>query len=112
MEKQALSVLWEHRHAIDCIPLSQGEPERSRDTSCASGLNILKRSKHTALAILGRPLKSSLVYVLAFATIFSFVLRDLSHGSIITVIPLINTSLSFFQEYRSEQAVQKLSTFI
>ena len=113
MDKQALSVLSGEQALTQLhtslAGLSQSEAETRRATF---GLNILTKSKHTALDILGRQLKSSLVYLLAFATIFSFVLRDLSDGSIITVILLINTSLSFFQEYRSEQAVEKLSTFI
>jgi Mg2+-importing ATPase len=113
MDKQALSVL-SGEQALNQLHsshagLSESEAEKRRATS---GLNVLKKSKHTALNILGRQLKSSLVYLLAFASIFSFVLRDFSDGSIIAVILLINTSLSFFQEYRSEQAVDSLSTFI
>ncbi len=76
------------------------------------GFNVLTKGKHTALGILGRQLKSSLVYLLAFACVFSFILGDRSDGTIIAVILVINTALGFFQEYRSEQAVEKLSTFI
>jgi len=89
--------------------LSQLEAE-ARQASL--GLNVLTKGKHTAWGILGRQLKSSLVYLLAFACIFSFILKDSSDGIIIAVILVINTLLGFFQEYRSEQAVEKLSTFI
>lgn len=58
--------------------------------------------------ILGRQLKSSLIYLLAFASVFSFVLRDFSDGSIITVILVINASLGFLQEYRSEVVLSAL----
>src|SRR5260370_8013113 len=70
------------------------------------------KSKHSALDVVGRQLKSSLILLLAFASIFSFALGDLSDGIIIAVILVINTSLGFVQEYRSERAVEKLSTFI
>ncbi len=113
MDKQAIAIL-PAQQAIEQLQaspagLSSSEAEKRR---AISGRNVLKKSKHTALGILGRQLKSSLVYLLAFASVFSFALRDFSDGSIIAVILLINTSLGFFQEYRSEQAVEKLSTFI
>ena len=113
MDKQAIAILSGEQALAQLqsshAGLSQNEVEVRHATF---GLNVLKKSRNTALKILGRQLKSSLVYLLAFATIFSFVLRDYSDGSIIMVILLINTSLSFFQEYRSEQAIDSLSTFI
>jgi len=89
--------------------LSQSEADKRRTTY---GPNVLKKSKNTALRILARQLKSSLVYLLAFASVFSFFLNDISDGTIIAVILVINTTLGFFQEYRSEQAVEQLSKFI
>ncbi len=89
--------------------LSQSEADKRRATY---GPNVLEKSKNTAIRILGRQLKSSLVYLLAFASVFSFFLKDFSDGIIIAVILLINTLLGFFQEYRSEQAVEQLSKFI
>ena len=113
MDKQAIAVL-PAQQALEQLQtspegLSSSEAERRRATS---GPNVLTKSKHTALDVLGRQLKSSLIYLLAFASIFSFALGDLSDGAIIAVILLINTSLGFVQEYRSERAVEKLSTFI
>jgi magnesium-transporting ATPase (P-type) len=89
--------------------LSQREADVRRATY---GPNTLKRERNTALGILGRQFKSSLIYLLAFASVFSFFLGDLSESVIITVILLINTLLGFFQEYRSERTVAKLSRLI
>ena len=89
--------------------LSQREADARRATY---GSNTLKRERNTALGILGRQFKSSLIYLLVFASVFSFFLGDLSDGIIIAVILLINTLLGFFQEYRSERAVAKLSQLI
>ena len=113
MDKQAMAVLspqqaLEQLHtSLDGLSSSEAEQRRA-----ASGPNVLTKSKHTALSVLVRQLKSALIYLLAFASIFSFVLGDLSDGIIIAVILVINTSLGFAQEYRSERAVEKLSTFI
>ena len=89
--------------------LSQSAAASHRTTS---GLNVLTKSKHTALGVLARQLKSSLIYLLALASVVSFVLGDLSDGIIIAVILVVNALLGFGQEYRSEQAVEKLSSFI
>jgi len=89
--------------------LSQREADARRATY---GSNVLRKNQHSALRILGRQFKSSLIYLLAFASVFSFSLGDSSDGIIIAIILLINTLLGFFQEYRSEQAIEKLSQFI
>lgn len=57
--------------------LSQAEAESHRATS---GFNTLTKSRHTALDVLGRQLKSSLIYLLAIASIVSFAIGDLSDG--------------------------------
>jgi len=74
--------------------LSQSEVDKRRTMY---GPNVLKKSKNTALRILARQLKSSLVYLLAFASVFSFFLNDISDGTIIAVILVVNTTLGFFQ---------------
>ena len=76
------------------------------------GPNVLERGKNTAIRILGRQVKSALVYLLVFACVFCFVLQDISDGAIIAVILVMNTALGFLQEYRSEKAVEKLSKLI
>jgi Mg2+-importing ATPase len=89
--------------------LGQREAEARRATY---GPNELTRNQQTALRVLARQFKSSLVYMLAFASLLSFLLADISDGVIIAVILLINTMLGFLQEYRSEKAVEALARFI
>jgi len=113
MEKEAIAVLpaqqvLEQFHT-SLEGLSQAEVESHRATS---GYNTLTKSKHTALDVLERQLKSSLIYLLAVASIVSFAISDLSDGIIIAVILVINALLGFAQEYRSERTVEKLSTLI
>lgn len=76
------------------------------------GLNVLKRGTNTALQILGRQFKSPLVYLFAIAAILSFFLKDATDGIVISVILILNAFLGFFQEYRSERAIEKLSKLI
>ena len=54
--------------------LSQSQADERRVTY---GLNVLKKGKNTALRILGRQLKSSLIYLLVFACVFSFIRHNL-----------------------------------
>ncbi len=77
-----------------------------------NGPNAIPRKNTTALTVLGRQFKSSLVYLLIVACITSFIIADYSDGVVIFCILLINTFLGFFQEYRSEKIVEKLSHFI
>lgn len=65
-----------------------------------------------ALAILLHQFENSLVYLLAVAGLLAFILRDIYDGLFIVAILLINTGLSFFQEYKSERAVEKLATLV
>jgi len=63
--------------------LSQREADVRRATY---GSNVLRKNQHSALRILGRQFKSSLIYLLAFASVFSFSLGDSSDGIIIAII--------------------------
>ena len=113
MDKQAMAALspqqaLEQLHtSLDGLSSSEAEQRRAQ-----YGPNVLTKSKHTALSVLVRQVKSSLIYLLAAASIISFAQGDLSDGIIIAVILVINTSLGFVQEYRAERAVDALSTFI
>ena len=76
------------------------------------GANQLSGKSSGAFSILGRQFKSSLTYLLVIACVIAFGLNDYSNGTIIAVILFLNTGLGFFQEYRSERIVEKLSKFI
>jgi P-type Mg2+ transporter len=89
--------------------LDAGQVARQRS---ACGPNTLTKDRATALRVLVRQFESPLVYLLLLAAGLSFATRDVSDGSIITAILVINAALGFSQEYRSQRAVQKLSHLI
>jgi len=89
--------------------LSQKEAEKRL---LAQGPNVLGKKSANALIVLGRQLKSSLVYLLVVASALSFGIKDYTDGTIILIILSINTSLGFYQEYKSEKILEKLSQFI
>jgi len=77
-----------------------------------SGANRIPRAKLSGFKILLRQLSSPMTYVLAAAFIISFIVSDWSSALTIFVFLVLNTVLSFTQEYRSEHVVQKLEKFI
>lgn len=77
------------------------------------GPNILRNeAKKSALKLFLKQFKSALIYLLILASALSFALKDVSDGIVIAVILVINTSLSFYQEFRSEKAVEKLQKLV
>ncbi len=76
------------------------------------GPNILRKKRVSALLVFGRQFRSSLIYLLLVAIAISYGIKDYSDGTVIVIILLINTLLGFFQEYRSEKIVEKLSKLI
>jgi len=76
------------------------------------GANRIPRPELSGLKILWRQLSSPMTYVLAAAFVISLVVSDWSSALTIMVFLLLNTALSFVQEYRSEHIVQKLQKFI
>ncbi|HZY36782.1 MAG TPA: cation-transporting P-type ATPase [Mucilaginibacter sp.] len=89
--------------------LSQKEAEKRL---LAQGPNVLGKKTANAFNVLVRQLKSSLVYLLVVASALSFGIKDYTDGTIILIILSINTSLGFYQEYKSEKIIEKLSEFI
>ena len=76
------------------------------------GPNTLSKNSVSALEVLIRQLKSSLIYLLIVASFLSYWIGDYSDSTIILMILLINTSLGFYQEYKSEKIIEKLTQYI
>ena len=77
------------------------------------GPNVLHaHKKRNILGLIAEQFHSSLIYLLIVASILAFALKDYNDGFIILVILLVNTGLGFFQEYRSENAIEKLQKFV
>jgi P-type Mg2+ transporter len=89
--------------------LSQSEAEKRLLTY---GPNTLRKSRVSAWKVFFRQLKSSLIYLLVAASLLSYWIGDGSDALIIFIILSINTSLAFFQEYKSEKSIEKLSSLI
>lgn len=62
--------------------------------------------------ILSRQFKSAFVYLLIVAAGLAFLLGERLDGIIILGIVILNSSLSFYQEYRSEKTLSLLKKFI
>jgi len=73
---------------------------------------ISKRKVRTGLFILLSQFKNPLVMILMGASIVAAFLGELTDATIIIVVVAINGLLGFFQEYRSEKAVERLGKYI
>ena len=90
--------------------LSDAEAEHRLQTY---GANIFKTEGHLSVpGLLIKQFKSSLVYLLVIASLLSFLLHDANDGIVILVILFINTGLGFYQEFKSEKAVEKLQKLV
>ncbi len=89
--------------------LSTDDVERLRKEY---GLNSLAESKIHPWGIFIRQFKSAFIYLLIGASLLSFILGQMTEGWMIVTFILINASLGFYQEYRSEQTVELLKRYI
>jgi Ca2+-transporting ATPase len=77
------------------------------------GLNELPRAKPLSkIAIFISQFKSPLIYILLFAGLISFILRDWVDMGVIFGAVFINTLIGFFQENKANNALQKLKELI
>ncbi len=66
----------------------------------------------SAWTLLIKQFKSSLIYLLVVACLLAVMLHDLSDAGVIAVVLLINTGLGFFQEFKSEKAIDNLQKLV
>lgn len=91
----------------------KGLSQKEAETNLAYfGPNLLGKKSANAIKILLRQFQSSLIYLLVIASVISYWIKDYSDGTIILIILLVNTFLGFYQEYKSERIIEKLSRLI
>jgi P-type Ca2+ transporter type 2C len=69
---------------------------------------IERQQKVVWLSVLVSQFKSPLIYILFFAGLLSLVLGELIDAGVIFLAVVVNTGLGFFQEYKSEKALESL----
>lgn len=77
-----------------------------------NGLNKIEEKGSGGFDIFLGQFKSPFVYLLIAASALSFFLGQSIEGVMILLFVIINTSLGFFQEYRSENVVKLLKNYI
>ncbi|MDO8339222.1 MAG: magnesium-translocating P-type ATPase [Candidatus Burarchaeum sp.] len=91
----------------------EGLSEQEAKHRESAGRNELpEKDRRTVRSILVSQFNSPLIYILLFATTLAYLLGDIIEGSVILVIVLINGVLGFFQEYKSEKALETLKKYI
>lgn len=76
-----------------------------------SGLNELRSRRVSNAVIFFRQFKSSFIYLLLFASLISLILGELADALFILFFIFLNAGLGFFQERKSERALEYLNQF-
>lgn len=76
------------------------------------GRNEVITKKLTWMGILRRQVKNAMIYLLIIAAFVSLLLKQIPDAIIIFVILIINISLGFTQEFKSEKILEKLKNYI
>ena len=69
---------------------------------------ITKKIEFTALKIFLKQFRDYIIYILLFAVFISLVLKDFLDAMVISAILILNATLGFFQEYKTEKSIQLL----
>lgn len=117
MYEQLQTYLWAHRveDALEKLKSSrEGLSESEADTRLRHfGENTLPRGKRfTMLGILGRQFSSPLIFILILAACLTIFLREWIDATVIILAITVNTALGFYQEFRAESTLEKLTTYI
>ena len=76
------------------------------------GFNEIRSNTVSWWTVMSRQLKSSFTLILVAVVIFSYVLGEFIDGTMVFFFLIINVSLGFFQEFRSERSIQLLRSYI
>ncbi|MGR3362632.1 MAG: cation-translocating P-type ATPase [Maritimibacter harenae] len=77
-----------------------------------AGPNRLRQQKPRSIAqILGHQLKSVIIWLLAAAVVFSFVIGDMVEAAAILLVLVLNTAIGFWTEYRAARSMEALIHF-
>ncbi|MCL5961811.1 MAG: cation-transporting P-type ATPase [Chloroflexi bacterium] len=101
----------------ECLKQVASSPEGLSSEEAAErlrrfGPNMIPGEERSAFAILQEQFRSALTLMLLAAGLITLILSDFVDGSIILALLLLNTSLGFFQEYRSERALADLRRLV
>lgn len=117
MHEQLQTFLWAHsvEDALTKLQSSRtGLTEAEADVRLRHfGGNTLPRGKRfTVLGILARQFSSPLIFILILAACLTIFLREWIDVSVILLAIVVNTALGFYQEFRAESTLEKLTTYI
>ncbi len=98
--------------SLDTSKKGLGEKEAEKRLGKYGHNAIEKKETRSALKIFLSQFKNPLIYILVFATIVAAFVGDKTEAVIILAIVFLNSVLGFFQEYRSEKALEKLRKYI
>lgn len=86
---------------------------QARERLTRFGVNeIGKKKVRAGIFIFLSQFKNPLVLILLVASVVAILVGEMTNGIIILIIVSINGTLGFFQEYRSEKAVERLGKYI
>ncbi len=74
--------------------------------------SFLKTTRYHKLKLFLAQFNNSLVYLLIIACVLSFTFNSINDGIVILFILIINTSLGYFQQSRSEEAIENLQKLV
>ncbi len=97
---------------LDCNALGLADTEAIHRLNEFGPNAFYTKSKFSPGRLIVKQFRSSLIYLLLVACLLSLLLHDVSDALVIAVILLINTGIGFYQEFKSEKAVDSLERLV